>query len=174
MTQITAHTVKPKGSWAGTPTDRVVLSYDDRFRRRILLTGVAGTKVLLSLKEAVHLQSGDALVAEDGTLIEVEAAAEKLIEVRCAARADLLRMAWHLGNRHLPTEITPKCLRIRYDKVILDMLHGLGAEALEVDAPFNPEGGAYGGHAKVEGHSHDHSHSHEHAHSHDHGHSHAH
>jgi len=165
MADFTAHTVKQKGDWSGPVADRVVLSYDDRFRRRILLTGEKGTKVLLSLKEAQHLHSGDALEAEEGALIEVVAAPEELIEIRCNSEIELLRTAWHLGNRHLPTQIEGDCLRIRFDKVILEMIEGLGASATLVHAPFNPEGGAYGGHARVQGHDHSH---HPHEHSHDH------
>ena len=183
MTELTAHTVKLKGAWSGDVRDRVVLSYDDRFRRRILLKGEQGTQVLLSLKEAQHLQSGDALVCGDGSLIEVIAAPEQLIEIRCETEILLLRMAWHLGNRHLPTQIESDCIRIRYDKVILDMVTGLGGDVSVIDEAFNPEGGAYGGHGRVLGHDHDtggdtgddighsqdHSHGHSLAHSHDHG-----
>jgi len=154
MADLTAHTIRSKGNWSGRPTDRVVLSFDDRFRRRILLKGEKGTTVLLSLKEAMHLRAGDALEAEDGSLIEVVAASEKLIEVRCESPMHLLRIAWHLGNRHLPTQIDGSCLRIRYDKIILEMVKGLGADANIIEASFDPEGGAYGGHARV--HSHDH------------------
>lgn len=160
MANLTAHTIKAKGTWAGPPTDRVVLSYDDRFRRRILLTGENGTKVLMSLKDALHLQTGDALETEDGSLIEVVAAPERLIEIRCDSETHLLRVAWHLGNRHLPTEINGTCLRIRFDKVILEMVQGLGAKTEEITEPFNPEGGAYGGHSQVHSHEHGHNHAH--------------
>jgi len=149
--------VREKGHWSGEIIDRVILSYDDRFRRRIMLTGEKGTEVLLSLKEARLLNSGDALVAETGELVEVMAAPEKLIEIRCDTPAELLRTAWHLGNRHLATEISEGELRIRYDKVILEMVEQLGTNAAVIDAPFNPEGGAYsGGHTKVHGHDHSH------------------
>lgn len=168
MADLTAHTIKPKGDWTGPPADRVVLSFDDRFRRRILLTGENGTKILLSLKDAKHLHTGDALEAEDGSLIEVVAAAEKLIEIRCESPMHLLRVAWHLGNRHLPTQIEGSCVRIRYDKVILEMVQGLGADASIIEAPFDPEGGAYGGHTRV--HSHDHGHAHDHTKEHSHEH----
>lgn len=182
MTELTAHTVKLKGTWSGDVKDRAILSYDDRFRRRILLTGERGTQVLLSLKEAQHLQSGDALVCGDGSLIEVVAAPERLIEIRCETEVLLLRMAWHLGNRHLPTQIERDCIRIRYDKVILDMVTGLGGDASVINEAFNPEGGAYGGLGRVLGHDHntgddigqslDQSHGHSHVHSHEPGHEH--
>jgi urease accessory protein len=154
---LTANEVLSKGTWQGTAADRVVLSYDDRFRRRIMLTSEQGREVLLSLKEAILLQNGDALLADGDQLIEVVAAPEKLIEIRCEGPHALLRTAWHLGNRHLATQIMEKSLRIRYDKVILEMVEGLGAEATVIEAPFNPEGGAYsgGGHTKVHNHHHE-------------------
>lgn len=154
MADLVAHTVKPKGHWSGTVIDRVILPYDDRFRRRILLTSEQGAKVLLSLKEAQHLHTGDALETQDGKFVEVVAAPEKLIEIRCSTPTELLRVAWHLGNRHLATQIENEVVFIRFDQVILDMVIGLGAEAKVVTAPFNPEGGAYGGHSMVHGHEH--------------------
>jgi urease accessory protein len=157
--QLTATKVLVKGSWHGEAADCVVLDYDDRFRRRILLATEAGLEILLSLPDAQLLNSGDALETETGELIEVVAAAEKLIEIRCANAHELLRTAWHLGNRHLATEILGETLRIRFDKVILEMVEGLGTQATVIDAPFNPEGGAYaGGQTRV--HSHDHHHHH--------------
>ncbi|WP_262690839.1 urease accessory protein UreE [Kordiimonas aestuarii] len=153
---LVASEVLSKGTWQGDAVDRVVLSYDDRFRRRVMLKSEKGADVLLSLKEAILLQSGDALLIGADRLIEVVAAPDKLIEIRCESEKALLRTAWHLGNRHLATEILKGSLRIRYDKVILEMVEQLGADARVVDAPFNPEGGAYsGGHTKVHGHDHD-------------------
>lgn len=154
MADLVAHTVKPKGHWSGVVIDRVVLPYDDRFRRRILLTSERGAKILLSLKEAQHLHTGDALETPDGALVEVVAAPEKLIEIRCANPTEMLRVAWHLGNRHLPTQIEKDMIFIRFDQVILDMVVGLGAATKIVTAPFDPEGGAYGGHSMVHGHEH--------------------
>lgn len=154
MADLVVHSVKPKGHWDGAPIDQVVLPYDDRFRRRILLTGEKGSKILLSLKEAQHLHTGDALETEDGALVEVVAAPEKLIEIKCDNATELLRVAWHLGNRHLPTQIKEQVLLIRFDQVILDMVKGLGARAEVITGPFDPEGGAYGGHSMVHGHEH--------------------
>src|SRR5262249_48385306 len=118
---------------------------------------------------------------EDGRLIEVVAAPEPLVEIRGADPAHLVRIAWHLGNRHLPTQIVGKGLRIRRDHVIEAMVKGLGARVIEIEAPFDPEGGAYAaahgahdhdhGHA---GHHHGHGHHHDHDHHHDHGHHHDH
>lgn len=154
MADLVAHTIKPKGQWSGPVIDRVVLPYDDRFRRRILLTSEQGAKVLLSLKEAQHLHTGDALETPDGELVEVVAAPEKLIEIHCTNPTELLRVAWHLGNRHLPTQIEKDVVFIRFDQVILNMVDGLGASTKIVTAPFDPEGGAYGGHSMVHSHEH--------------------
>jgi urease accessory protein len=135
--------------WTHAGADTVVLDFDDRHRRRMAMTGTRGLEFLLDLENAVALRGGDALVLEDGRLIEVVAAAEPLVEIRGADPLHLVRVAWHLGNRHLPTQIMPKGLRIRRDHVIEAMVKGLGARVIEIEAPFDPEGGAYagGGHA---------------------------
>ena len=98
------------------------------------------------------------------------AAPEPLIEVRGKAPADLIRLAWHIGNRHLPAQVTPKALRIRRDHVIEDMLRGLNATLVAIEAPFDPEGGAYATapHGEVASH-HDHGHDHDGHHGHHHG-----
>lgn len=152
-TDYTAFMVRKAGSWLGEPIDRVILTYDDRFRRRVTLSGERGSQILLSLADAERLQDGDALVLDTGDFVEVQAAAEQLIEVTCADASALLKMAWHLGNRHLPAEIGADAIRIRHDKVILDMVEGLGGTATIIEAPFNPEGGAYKG--GPHGHAHD-------------------
>ena len=164
--------------WTQSAADTVVLDFDDRHRRRMAMTGTRGLEFLLDLENAVALRGGDALVLEDGRLIEVVAAAEPLVEIRGADPLHLVRVAWHLGNRHLPTQIMPKGLRIRRDHVIEAMVKGLGARVIEIEAPFDPEGGAYASsHAHApEAHAHAHAHSsHAHAyshssHDHDHGH----
>ena len=166
--------------WTQSAADTVVLDFDDRHRRRMAMTGTRGLEFLLDLENAVALRGGDALVLEDGRLIEVVAAAEPLLEIRGADPLHLVRVAWHLGNRHLPTQIMPKGLRIRRDHVIEAMVKGLGARIIEIEAPFDPEGGAYASsHAHAaEAHAHAHAHSsHAHAeahahssHDHDHGH----
>ncbi|OWJ64847.1 urease accessory protein UreE [Inquilinus limosus] len=146
--------VVPAGSFAPTSaSDRVVLDYDSRHRRRIVLYGEAGTVVLLDLSEAAHLRDGDALKSEDESLVLVAAAPERLVEIRAGSQAELIRIAWHLGNRHLPTQLLPDALRIRADHVIEEMVRGLGGTVNAIEAPFDPEGGAYG-HGAVHGHSH--------------------
>ena len=181
---IRATKIHPQHSWIETTAaDTVVLDFDDRHRRRVAMTGTRGLEFLLDLEDAIALRGGDALVLEDGRLIEVVAAPEPLIEIRGSDPHHLVRVAWHLGNRHLPTQIVGKGLRIRRDHVIEEMVKGLGARVIEIEAPFDPEGGAYAGgghaaHAAPDHRNHDHNHhghgDHKHAHGHvHHGHSHA-
>jgi urease accessory protein len=170
--------VVPAGHWSGVPDDTIVLDFDDRHRRRRAMTGTRGLAFLLDLEKAVALRGGDALSLEDGRMIEVVAAPEPLAEIRGADPLHLVRIAWHLGNRHLPTQIVGRGLRIRRDHVIEEMVRGLGARVIEIEAPFDPEGGAYAsGHAASHAHGHDHHghhHDHDHDHDHDHGHVHTH
>jgi urease accessory protein len=161
-----AHSVLPHGAWSGEPADTVVLDYDERYRRRIVMTGVRGLGFLLDLPEAVMLRAGDGIALEDGRFVEVVAAPESLVEIRAVDTIALTRIAWHLGNRHLPTEIARKSLRIRSDAVIEAMAQGLGGTVVAIEAPFNPEGGAYVS-APAPEHDHDHDH---HDHDHDHHH----
>ena len=169
---IRATQVRGQYRWVEAPADTVVLDFDDRHRRRMAMTGTRGLEFLLDLEDAVALRGGDALVLEDGRLVEVVAAPEPLVEIRGADPAHLVRIAWHLGNRHLPTQIAGRGLRIRRDHVIEEMVKGLGARVIEIEAPFDPEGGAYA--AAHAAHDHDHHHGHDHAHDHSHGHSHHH
>jgi len=160
--------------------DTVVLTFEDRRRRRGVIQTVAGLDILVDLPEAPALAHGDAYELEDGRLIEIVAEAEPLLEVKGRDPLHQMRLAWHLGNRHLETEIGPKWLRIRQDHVIADMLKGLGARVVEIEGPFQPEGGAYHHDHAADNHaqdSHGH-HAHEHSshahHGHDHGHHHDH
>ena len=157
-----ADKVIPAGQWSGAPADTVVLDFDDRYRRRFAMTGVGGLEFLLDLGEAAMLRGGDGLRLEDGRIVEVVAAPEPLAEIRAADALALTRVAWHLGNRHLPTELMPKALRIRRDPVIEAMAEGLGARVIPLEAPFNPEGGAYVKAEASAAHSHDHHHGHAH------------
>ena len=146
--------VKEAEAWSGATADTVVLDYDDRHRRRVSMQGTKGLGFLLDLPAATPLHGGDALVLEDGRLVEVVAAPEPLLEIRCEDPVHLARLAWHLGNRHVPTQVLARSLRIRHDHVLEDMLRGLGARIVEIEAPFDPEGGAYA----AEHDRHDHSH----------------
>jgi urease accessory protein len=150
------------------PHDIVTLDYDQRFLRRKVLISVHDIRFLVDLSETISLEHGDCFDIGDGKLIEVIAAEEPLLVVT----GDLVRLAWHIGNRHTPCQIEGERLLIRRDKVIGDMLRLLGAELTEVLEPFTPEGGAYG---MGRTHGHDHSHVHKHVHSHgSHSHSHPH
>jgi len=163
---IRATQVRGQYRWTVAPADTVVLDFDDRHRRRMAMTGTRGLEFLLDLENAVALRGGDALVLDDGRLIEVVAAPEPLLEIRGTDPHHLVRVAWHLGNRHLPTQIMAKGLRIRRDHVIEAMVKGLGARVIEIEAPFDPEGGAYagGGHAHASAEAYGHASAEAHAH----------
>jgi urease accessory protein len=165
--------VLPRGSFdPRAASDRLVLDHDMRLRRRIVLRTVRGASVRLYEAKPVQLRDGDGLKLANGDIMLVEAAGEALIEITADTLPDLIRIAWHLGNRHLPTQLLGHAIRIREDHVIEAMVEGLGGHCLKVVAPFDPEGGAYaegGG-----GHGHHHHDDHDHGHAHDHGHSHAH
>ena len=133
--------------------DRVVLDADERHRRRITLTGEGGTAFLLDLPHATALRDGDGLVLEDGAIVRVAGKPEPLVEIAAASAHDLARLAWHIGNRHTDVQVVGGKLRIRRDHVLEDMLRGLGAQLTPIEAPFDPEHGAYGHHHE---HSHDH------------------
>ena len=150
--------------------DAITLDETDRHRRRMAMSSDGGIGFVLSLDAAVLLREGDLLVLEDGRRVVVRAAPEALYEVRGRDPHHLLRLAWHMGNRHLPTQLMDDHLRIRRDEVIGGMLRGLGADVREIEAGFDPEGGAYGdagGSARqARAHAHEHR---DHAHGHHHG-----
>jgi len=143
--------------------DCVVLDADERSRRRSVLTGENGTKFLLDLPHAMALHDGDGLVLDDGSIVRVTGKAEPLAEITAASPHELARLAWHLGNRHTDVQVVGDRLRIRRDHVLEEMLLGLGARLTPIEAPFDPEGGAYvsGGHDHDHG-EHDHGHGHHH------------
>lgn len=129
----------------------MTLDHDGRHRRRLRLATDAGTPFLLDLPEARRLRDGDGLLLEDGGVIRVVARPEPVLAIRAAPHL-LLRVAWHLGNRHLPAALAADTILIRPDHVIEAMLRGLGATVEAVEAPFDPEPGAYAG----PGHHHEH------------------
>ena len=131
--------------------DRVVLDADERQRRRIMLTGERGTKFLLDLPQATALRDGDGLILEDGSIVRVAGKPEPLLEIAAASPHELARLAWHLGNRHTDMQVIEEKLRIRRDHVLEEMLCGLGARLTPIEAPFDPEPGAYG-HSHDQGH----------------------
>jgi urease accessory protein len=136
--------ILPAGHWArGCAGDVVRLPYDDRFRRRRRYVAAGGLEFLLDLPEARLLADGDGLRLASGTVVAVEAMAESLLEV--AGKSETLaRLAWHLGNRHVAVEVAPDRLRLREDKVTVDLLVRLGVSFERLEAPFNPEPGVAG------------------------------
>jgi urease accessory protein len=135
--------ILPVGSWTDRPADVVCLDYDRRTRRRLALVGNGGLGFLLDLAKSPALVSGDGIRLEDGRIVAVEAAAERLLKIACGDARALARVAWHLGNRHLACEIAEGALFVREDHVIAAMVEGLGAVVCALERPFNPEGGAY-------------------------------
>jgi urease accessory protein len=137
--------ILPAGSWDTLrEIDRVLIDYDRRFRRRIVLATVLGAEVLIDLPQAVRLRDGDGLLVESG-VIRVCAQAEDLMEIHAHDDGELIRIAWHLGNRHLPVQLLDDRIRIRADHVIAEMVEGLGGHVDLISAPFDPEAGAYSG-----------------------------
>ena len=153
-----AQSVRQAGQWDDAAAiDRVVLDASERHRRRVVLTGERGTTLLLDLPHAVMLRDGDGLVLDDGTVVRVDGKPEPLFEIATESEADRLRIAWHIGNRHVDVQIVGDRLRIRRDHVLEAMLIGLGAHLTPIEAPFDPEFGAY-----APQHRHDPQHPHDH------------
>jgi urease accessory protein len=149
MTLHRTSTHLPAGRWpVENASGSLTLDFDSRHRRRFRLITDQGDDVLLDLREAVAMADGDGLRLDDGRWLKIQAALEDIVEVRHQDPFQLMRLAWHLGNRHLPTEIRGNVLLIRPDHVIEDMLHGFGADLQKARAAFQPEGGAYGHHHK--------------------------
>ena len=146
-----AEAVLPAGTWdAVHEIDRVLIDFDRRHRRRILLRTEQGREVLIDLPQAVRLRHGDGLTVATG-VIRVCAKPEPLLEIHAHDEGEMVRIAWHLGNRHLPVQLLGDRIRIRADHVIRDMVEGLDGHVEEIEAPFDPEPGAYAG-----GHHHQH------------------
>ncbi|MGF7187529.1 urease accessory protein [Robbsia andropogonis] len=175
----------------------LTLPYEARCKSRQAATLDNGEEVGLVLPRGTVLSEGDVLVADDGGFIRVVAAAETLMRVTATSEARLIRAAYHLGNRHTPVEFGDGYLQLETDSVLRAMLQGIGMTVTAVDAPFQPEPGAYGGghkhghdatfaedyalaqsvyaehdHARDHGHPHDHGHAHDHRHVPDHQHGH--
>jgi urease accessory protein len=138
-------------------SDTVILTPGQRRAPRGSVTGVKGTRVEFDLVEPVALRMGDLLLLDDGNLVEVVAEPEPLIEARAKDLTALARLAWHLGDRHVAVQLFPNRLRVRRDPAIEALLARLGAKIVAIEAPFDPEGGAYV--ASAHGHHHhDHDH----------------
>jgi urease accessory protein len=139
--------VYTRGRWPeDAAVDTVTLAYVDRHRRRIRLVADSGEAYFLDLPRAHHLVDGDGLELDGGGYLRVRAAPEPVFEIEGAESPDLLRIAWHLGNRHLPLQVAGTRLRIRADHVIAEMVAGLGGRVTRLEAPFDPETGAYHAH----------------------------
>lgn len=156
-----ARSVVDAGNWdAALEVGHVVADHDQRHRRRILLQTSAGQHVLLDLARTRHLRQGDGLLLDHGGIVRIEAAPERLLLVSAPDAPSLMRIAWHLGNRHLPTALQADRLLIREDHVIAEMIRGLGGTAVPIEAPFDPETGAYAAaatpHHPAAHHHHDH------------------
>ena len=158
MADYIAHKIRRAGEWSGA-FELCVMPYDARFLRRKVIQTVHDETLLVDLAHTTSLNDRDAFELTDGRLIEIIAAEETLLAV---TGDDLVKLAWHIGNRHTPCQIETKRLLIQDDPVIGHMLEHLGAQVTPVREPFTPEGGAYG-HGRT--HSHEHvatAHEHEH------------
>ena len=145
MHRVSVH--RARGHWPREEAaGSITLDFDARHRRRVRLTADQGEEILLDLPKAVAMADGDGLMLDDSRWLQIHAAAEPIVEVRHRDPAQLARLAWHLGNRHLATEFRAGVLCIRPDHVIEALLRRLGADLANVETPFQPEGGAYGGH----------------------------
>ena len=142
--------------------DTVILDYAQRSAQTLSATGLKGGRLEIALAQATRLRTDDALLLEDGSLVEVVAAPEPLIEARAGNVAGLARLAWHLGDRHIPVQMLPNRIRARREPGIEALLKALGAKVTPIEAPFEPEGGAYESHAHDRDHNHDHAHGHHH------------
>ena len=156
----TVHAVRAAGTWAATlEIDHIALDHDRRHRRRLLLTTAGGAELLLDLPHTRRLHEGDGLQLAHG-IVRVTAAPEPVMDIH-APSDTLMRIAWHLGNRHLPVQLHATHLRIRADHVIATMIAGLGGHVHARNAPFEPEGGAYAPSSHAHNHAGDHDHAHE-------------
>ncbi len=160
---LNASTVIRTSDLAGRITsDTVTLDREARYRRRIAMETDRGHAFLLDLPEATYLAHGDALELSNGALVKVVAAPEDLLEVHAHGAVALARIAWHIGNRHTPAEITAHAIYIKPDHVLAEMVEGLGGHVHAVKRPFEPEGGAYGGKGPLQAGHHHHGAGHHH------------
>jgi urease accessory protein len=198
MVEIKAKLKIPRGAYRLDVKGQLKLPFDGRQKSRLRTHLVSGEEVALMLPRGEILRGGDLVVSSDGRVIEVAAETESVLHITCKTPLDLVRTAYHLGNRHVAVQVGEGFLRIAADHVLEQMVRGLGAKIEPMQAPFEPEAGAYGGghrhnddehghggrihqygdaahgHDHDHGHAHDHKHDHAHDHDHDHKHEHGH
>ncbi|MCF2872389.1 urease accessory protein UreE [Octadecabacter sp. G9-8] len=148
MVDYSCHNIRRAGHWSGN-FDLCVLTYDERFLRRKVIKTAHGETLLVDLEHTTSVENGDAFELTDGRVIECIAADEDLYKIT----GDLVRLVWHIGNRHTPCQMAPDHVLIQRNHVMKGMLEKLGAGIEEVHWPFTPEGGAYG-HGRTHGHAH--------------------
>ncbi len=137
---------------------QLVLPYEMRENSRLRAALDCGEEVAIFMPRGTVLRHGDLLKSTDGRVVQIIAAHEPTYRITCQSAHDLLRCAFHLGNRHTQTQVGDAFLRIHQDSVLKQMLEGLGAAVIEEDAPFEPEAGAYGGAGHHHGDGHFHAH----------------
>ncbi len=184
MVEIKSKLKIPRGAYRLEVKGRLKLPFDSRQKTRLRTRLDSGEEVALMLPRGEILRGGDLVVASDGRVLEVVAESEKVLHITCKTAEDITRAAYHLGNRHVPVQVGEGFLRIAADHVLEEMVKGLGASIEAMEAPFEPEAGAYGGGHRhnddEQGHGgriheygeHKEAHDHGHAHDHDHGHDH--
>ena len=187
MLEIKAKLKVPRGAYRLEVKGQLKLPFDARQKSRLRTHLASGEEVALMLPRGDILRGGDLVVASDGRVIEIVAETEKVLHITCQTSQDVTRAAYHLGNRHVPVQVGEGFLRIAADHVLEEMLQGLGASMEAMQAPFEPEAGAYGGghrhnddeqghggrihqYGAEQGHDHDHDHGHKHDHDHKHEH----
>jgi urease accessory protein len=181
MLEIKAKLKIPRAAYRLEIKGQLKLPFESRRESRLRTKLVSGEEVALMLPRGEILRGGDLLTASDGRVIEVVAEPEKLLHIESDS---LAKVAYHLGDRHVPVQVGESFLRIAEDHVLEEMLKKMGARMSRVEAPFEPEAGAcadghhqhdemgHGGKSHDHGHDHDHDHDHDHGHDHGHGHKH--
>ena len=184
MLQIKSKLKVVRGAYQLQVKGQLKLPFEARQKSRLHTRLVSGEEVGLMLPRGEILRGGDLVTASDGRVIEIISQEEKILHIEASSPQALAKVAYHLGNRHVPVQVGETFLRITEDHVLEEMVRKLGAKVSHVEAPFEPEAGAYaGGHhqhdemghgGKIHDHHDDHEHAHDHGHNHDHDHDHHH
>ena len=136
----------PANHGRGASIDTITLAHDERRLRRKLLTCAGGTEVMVDFPSTITLEHNGALELDDGRVVTVLAAPELLYQINASSTAQLVQLAWHIGNRHTPAQLEADRILIKRDHVLRTMLEGLGAQLKDVTEPFYAEHGAYHSH----------------------------